>query len=48
MSIQEFYWLHEMRRPRNPATDYAGTLTRQDCEALYHDLQAQIARKRSS
>jgi hypothetical protein len=35
MSPAEFNHVHEMRRPRDPRRDYAGSLTQADVEQLY-------------
>lgn len=35
MTPQEFYLLYDLKRPRDPSIDYAGTLTERDCEELY-------------
>jgi hypothetical protein len=37
MTLPEFYWLYELKRPRNE-TDYAGGLTEKDCQELYEML----------
>lgn len=38
MSPTEFYMIYEMKRPRDPATDYAGRLTQEVVEELYNLL----------
>lgn len=35
MDSEEWWYLYEFRRPRDPSTDYAGTLTKSQVEELY-------------
>jgi len=39
MSPAEWWRLYEMKRPRDPETDYAGRLTHRDVEELYGLLE---------
>lgn len=34
MTCEEWWWLYDVKRPKNPATDYAGTLTQDDVDEL--------------
>jgi len=38
MTPTEFWRLHEMKRPKDPAVDYAGGLTQEDVEAMWEML----------
>lgn len=38
MTPHEFYLIWEARRPRDPETDYAGSLTDKACAELYELL----------
>lgn len=40
MSPEEFWWVFEFKRPRNPDTDFAGALTRTDVADLYDYMKA--------
>ena len=39
MSPEEWWRLYEMKRPRDPETDYAGRLRQSDVEELYQMLE---------
>ena len=39
MSPEEWWRMYEMRRPRDPETDYAGRLRQSDVEELYQMLE---------
>lgn len=39
MSPEEWWRLYEMKRPRDPLTDYAGKLREEDCAELYELLE---------
>ena len=39
MSPAEWWRIYEVKRPRDPERDYAGTLRQQDVEALYAEMQ---------
>ncbi len=38
MTPEEWWRLYEIKRPRDPFTDYAGSLTERDCAELYEML----------
>lgn len=48
MGLVDYYWLYDVKRPRNPTTDFAGSLTKSVVESLYHDLQARVAEHRAA
>lgn len=35
MSPEEFWWLYDVKKPRDPSTCYAGTLSEDDVKELY-------------
>lgn len=39
MDVEEFWWLYEYKRPRDPKKDYAGSLTKKDVRELVAELE---------